>query len=100
MGILTGIYTLVALVMIGWLIGSAAKSGASSVFHYYPKRIQLDNWLQIGEGKICRVIWSYHDEVKRLFYARLSIGDDNYMHVEAKTKDELEQKVKDVFESL
>ena len=100
MGILTGLLTLYGLGMGGWLAGAKAKPAAGSLFHYYPEQIQLDNWLQVGNGKLVRVIWAYHDRVKGIFYARLSINAEQYKYVEAGSKEDLEQKVKQVFAML
>ncbi|MBO5632526.1 MAG: hypothetical protein J5965_26020 [Aeriscardovia sp.] len=100
MGILTGLLTLYGLGMGGCLAGAKAKSATSSLLHYCPEQIQLENGLQIGDGKLVRVIWAYHDRVKGIFYARLSINAEQYRYVEAKTKDGLEQKVSEVFATL
>ena len=86
--------------MGGWLAGAKAKSATDSFLHYYPEKIQLENWLQLGNGKVCRVMWAYHDRTKGIFCARLSINDGQFKYVEARTQEDLERKVAEIFEAI
>ena len=93
------------LALYGLGLGGAAVGHSVSSFWSWLnepilKRIYLENSLLTGNGKVCHVIHAYHDVTKRIYFARVSVESDKFVHLEAKTKEELEQKVQDLFDSM
>lgn len=83
----------------GAAVGHSVSSFWSSLCGPRLRTIFLDNSLLIGKGKIVHVINSHYDVLNRNFRARVQINTEKPMVITAKTKEELERMVQDLFES-